>query len=43
MGGILATVGGFLAKAAIIAGFMGIMSRCFNMFVRAWSGKEDIF
>lgn len=43
MEGILVVVCTFIAKCGLIAGIMGIMTRCVNMFVRAWSGKEDIF
>lgn len=43
MGAILTTVCTFLAKAAIVAGVMGLFTRCCNYMVRAFSGKEDIF
>lgn len=42
MAGILTVVCSFLAKAGIIAAVMGIMTRVLNIWIRAWSGKEDI-
>lgn len=42
MGGILTVVCSFLAKAGVVAGVMGLMTRALNIWIRAWSGKEDI-
>lgn len=42
MAGILTVVCSFLGKAGIVAAVMGIMTRALNIWIRAWSGKEDI-
>lgn len=42
MAGILSVVCTFLGKAGIVAAVIGIMTRCLNIWVRAWSGKEDV-
>ena len=42
MAGILTVVCSFLAKAGVVGGVMGLMVRCLNIWIRAWSGKEDI-
>ena len=42
MEGILVLVCTFLGKAGIVAAVMGIMIRVLNIWIRAWSGKEDI-
>lgn len=42
MDAILTLVCSFMAKAGIIAAVMGIMTRVLNIWIRAWSGKEDI-
>lgn len=42
MEGILVTVCTFLAKAGVIATVFGIMTRLLNIWIRAWSGKEEI-
>ena len=39
--GILSVVCTFLAKAGVVAGVIGIMTRVLNIWIRAWSGKED--
>jgi len=42
MTAILTLVCTYLGKAGIIAAVMGIMTRVLNIWIRAWSGKEDI-
>lgn len=42
MTAILTLVCTYLAKAGIVAAVMGIMTRVLNIWIRAWSGKEDI-
>lgn len=43
MAGIFKTLGEFMVYAATIGAFLGVLGRGFNMFIRAVSGKEDIF
>lgn len=42
MAGILTVVCTFLGKAALVATVMGILTRCFNIWIRAVTGKEEI-
>lgn len=42
MAAVLEVVCSFLAKAAIVGIVIGIFTRCSNIFIRAFSGKEDI-
>lgn len=42
MEGILVLVCTFLGKAGIVAAVFGIMTRLLNIWIRAWSGKEEI-
>mgnify|MGYP003289379778 CR=1 FL=1 len=43
MAGMFAEVAEFFGYAIIMASVFGILTRGGNMFVRAVSGKEDIF
>lgn len=43
MEGIFTVVSEFFGYAIIVASVFGILTRGGNMFVRAISGKEDIF
>lgn len=42
MAGILTLLAEFMAKAIIIGGFLGLMTRTGNILIRAVSGKEDV-
>lgn len=42
MEGILVTVCLFLGKAGVVATVIAIMTRLINIWIRAWSGKEEI-
>lgn len=43
MEGMIDLVCSFIADAAVVATVMGIMTRLINIWLRAVTGKEDIF
>lgn len=42
MSGIYEVIAEFMSEAIVIACFIGIVTRCGNILVRAFTGKEDI-
>lgn len=42
LAGILTVVASYMAKAGVVGLVFGIITRLLNIWIRAWSGKEDI-